>query len=115
METQDDDELVEGPDGVAGSRSALHRLLAHVPVLLKIYQAALLAVGVGVVGFGVLLLPLPGPGWLVIYAGVWVLSLEFPAAARALAVLRRWLRALVRFLRARRARRLREESQRGED
>jgi uncharacterized protein (TIGR02611 family) len=46
-------------------------------------------VGVGVVGtliiiVGIILLPLPGPGWLVIFAGLFVLSTEFEWAERLL-------------------------------
>ncbi len=46
-------------------------------------------VGVSVVGVvlivgGIVLLPLPGPGWLIIFAGLGVLSTEFEWAARLL-------------------------------
>lgn len=46
-------------------------------------------VGVSVVGVvlivgGIVLLPLPGPGWLIIFAGLGVLATEFEWAARLL-------------------------------
>lgn len=40
-------------------------------------------VGVSIIAVGIVLLPLPGPGWLVIFLGLGVLASEF-AWARAL-------------------------------
>ena len=45
--------------------------------------------GVGVVGtlvlvLGVILIPYPGPGWLVVFAGLAILAIEFPWARRVL-------------------------------
>lgn len=45
--------------------------------------------GVAVVAVGVVLLPLPGPGWLIIFGGLGILASEYPWAARLL----RWARA----------------------
>ncbi|MFQ5948942.1 MAG: PGPGW domain-containing protein [Acidimicrobiia bacterium] len=47
-------------------------------------KAAVAAVGGSVVITGVILIPLPGPGSLVILAGLAILATEFPAARRAL-------------------------------
>jgi uncharacterized protein (TIGR02611 family) len=48
---------------------------------------------------GVVLLPLPGPGWLIIFAGLGVLATEYPWAERLLASVKKvearwrtWLR-----------------------
>jgi uncharacterized protein (TIGR02611 family) len=41
-------------------------------------------VGVVLIGAGIVLLPLPGPGWLIIFAGLGVLATEFEWAARLL-------------------------------
>ncbi|OLR95064.1 TIGR02611 family protein [Actinokineospora bangkokensis] len=46
-------------------------------------------VGVGVVGtavlvLGIVLIPYPGPGWLVVFAGLAILAIEFPWAQRVL-------------------------------
>jgi uncharacterized protein (TIGR02611 family) len=38
--------------------------------------------GFTVVGAGIILLPLPGPGWVVIFAGFAILASEFEFAAR---------------------------------
>jgi uncharacterized protein (TIGR02611 family) len=51
-------------------------------------------VGVGVVGglivaFGVVTIPLPGPGWLTVIAGLFVLATEFAWAERLLEFTRR--------------------------
>ena len=51
-------------------------------------------VGVGVVGtlvvaFGIVTIPLPGPGWLTVIAGLFVLATEFAWAERLLAYTRR--------------------------
>lgn len=42
------------------------------------------ALGVAIIVMGVVLLPLPGPGWLIIFAGLGVLATEFEWAARLL-------------------------------
>lgn len=52
---------------------------------------------VGLVGFvvivvGLILVPLPGPGWLIVFLGVAVLSTEFPAAQRLVDRVRRVVR-----------------------
>lgn len=48
--------------------------------------------GVVVIAVGIVLLPLPGPGWLVIFAGLGILGTEYVWAARLL----RWVRERVR-------------------
>lgn len=84
-----------GDDPVADRYSAVHRALARIPLLLTVYRVAIASIGFAVLALGILLLPLPGPGWAVIFAGVWVLALEFPAAATARTVLIRWAGVLV--------------------
>ncbi|WP_431945913.1 TIGR02611 family protein [Actinacidiphila sp. bgisy167] len=41
------------------------------------WQVGVFLVGLAVVGTGVILLPLPGPGWVVIFAGMAVWATEF--------------------------------------
>jgi len=57
-------------------------------------------VGVAVVLIGLVLVPLPGPGWLIVLAGLAILSLEFEWAQRLLhftrTQLERWWRWLER-------------------
>jgi hypothetical protein len=50
-------------------------------------RLVVLVVGMALIAAGVALLVLPGPGVLVVFAGLAVLSTEFPAAQRA----KRWL------------------------
>jgi uncharacterized protein (TIGR02611 family) len=41
------------------------------------WQVGVFVVGLAVVGAGVVMLPLPGPGWLVIFAGMAIWATEF--------------------------------------
>lgn len=45
-------------------------------------KIAVIALGAVVIIIGIILLPLPGPGWLIIFAGLAIWSLEFGWAAR---------------------------------
>ena len=38
---------------------------------------------------GIILIPLPGPGWLIVFSGLVLLGREFPAARRASAWVKR--------------------------
>ncbi len=49
-----------------------------------IYRVVVGVVGTGIIALGIVLLPLPGPGWLVIFAGLAILASEFEWAARLL-------------------------------
>lgn len=65
-----------------------------------LYRAAVGLVGTSVVTVGLVLVPLPGPGWAVVFLGLTVLASEFrwaedllrSARARAAALSRRWQR-----------------------
>jgi uncharacterized protein (TIGR02611 family) len=48
------------------------------------FRVATAIAGFLVVALGILALPFPGPGWLIIFIGLAVLSLEFTWAGRAL-------------------------------
>jgi uncharacterized protein (TIGR02611 family) len=58
------------------------------------WRIAVTVVGVAVVVGGVILLPLPGPGWLIIFAGLGILATEYEWARRLLTFardqVRRW-------------------------
>lgn len=69
---------------------ASHRFLERFPPLLAIYRVGVGVVSVGTIALGLFLLPLPGQGWALVFAGVWLLSREFPAAGRVLVFLERW-------------------------
>ena len=66
------------------------------------YKLLVGLVGVLVVALGLVLVPLPGPGWLVVFLGVAVLGTEFPAAHRVTEFVRRQLRRARTWWRARR-------------
>jgi len=48
------------------------------------YRVAVGVVGATIIVIGIILLPLPGPGWLIIFGGLFVLSTEFAWAERLL-------------------------------
>jgi uncharacterized protein (TIGR02611 family) len=56
------------------------------------WRIAVTVAGVSVIIIGIILLPLPGPGWLVIFGGLGLLATEYEWAARLLA----WARGHVR-------------------
>jgi uncharacterized protein (TIGR02611 family) len=71
-----------------------------------VWRVAVTVIGVVVVAIGVVLLPLPGPGWVIIFAGLGILASEYAWAARLLKWVRntlvrwtRWLAALPLWLR----------------
>ncbi|MEU6849730.1 TIGR02611 family protein [Actinacidiphila alni] len=57
----------------------------------QIWRVGVFVVGLAVVAGGVLLLPLPGPGWVVIFGGMAIWATEFVWAQRVL----RWTRRKV--------------------
>ena len=50
----------------------------------RAWQVAVVIVGGALIVGGIVLLPLPGPGWLIIFLGLSVLATEFTWAARLL-------------------------------
>jgi uncharacterized protein (TIGR02611 family) len=61
-----------------------------------VWRGAIIVVGTVVILIGIVLLAIPGPGWLVIFAGLGILATEFAWAARLLGFVRaqvsRWTR-----------------------
>ncbi|WP_343056677.1 TIGR02611 family protein [Modestobacter versicolor] len=53
------------------------------------YRVLVGLVGAVVVAFGIVTIPLPGPGWLTVIAGLFVLATEFAWAERLLEYTRR--------------------------
>lgn len=49
-----------------------------------VWRIGVTVLGVAVIAGGIVLLPLPGPGWLIIFAGLGLLATEFEWAARLL-------------------------------
>lgn len=57
--------------------------------MLALYRVGVAVVGGLVLAIGVVLIPYPGPGWLVVFAGLAILAAEFHWARRLLGFLRR--------------------------
>ncbi len=56
------------------------------------YRVVVAVIGAAVVVGGVILIPLPGPGWLIVFGGLAILSTEFEWAGRLLDFARRQVR-----------------------
>lgn len=61
------------------------------PWLNGLYKIVVTALGVLIVVIGLILVPLPGPGWLIVFIGLTVLGSEYHWARRVLGWLRRVL------------------------
>jgi uncharacterized protein (TIGR02611 family) len=48
------------------------------------WRIGVTVLGVGIIALGIVLLPLPGPGWVIIFAGLGLLGTEYEWAARLL-------------------------------
>jgi len=93
------------PQGLfAGLRAAIGRSRG----VERVYRILVGATGAGVALLGLLLVPLPGPGWLVVFAGLALLGSEFAWARPLAAGLRRALERFWAWWRARREARRRD-------
>lgn len=63
--------------------------LAERPGLNAAYRAGVGVVGLAVLAVGIVTIPYPGPGWLIVFAGLGILASEFT-----------WAHRLLRFARA---------------
>ncbi|MEU5655872.1 TIGR02611 family protein [Streptomyces sp. NPDC047737] len=87
------------PDSATGDEQTAERELgSRAPryiqasrVLHLSWQVGIFVVGLAVVGAGIVMLPLPGPGWLVIFGGMAIWATEFVWAQLVL----RWTRRKV--------------------
>ncbi|MER8184303.1 TIGR02611 family protein [Kitasatospora sp. NPDC094015] len=77
----------DGAGRPAGSRAPA--FVRRSPALHRAWRVMIFVAGLAVVGAGVLLLPLPGPGWVVIFLGMGVWATEFTWAQRVLSWTRR--------------------------
>ena len=82
------------------TRAWIHR---H-PRLRTPYRILVGAAGLTVIVLGLILVPLPGPGWIIVFVGVAVLGTEFPAAHRITVSVRRLAHRVRQWWRARRDR-----------
>ncbi|MGY4856771.1 TIGR02611 family protein [Cryobacterium sp. AP23] len=85
---------------LTSSRAWIHR---H-PRIRAPYRVLVAVAGLAVITVGLILVPLPGPGWLIVFVGVAVLGTEFPAAHRLTQLVRRQARRVQEWWRARQER-----------
>ena len=64
-------------------------LLKSHRVAVYIYRVVVAVVGCSVVALGLVLVPFPGPGWLIVIVGLGILATEFAWAQRLLRMVRR--------------------------
>ena len=75
------------------------------PVLRRVYRVAVGVLGGAIAVGGLLLVPLPGPGWLVVFLGLAILGTEFAWAKRLAAFTKRQLARFWAWWQARRTER----------
>ena len=73
----------------AATRYGLRRFVARNRGLEVAYRVVVAIIGFAIIVTGLALIPLPGPGWLIVFAGLAVLSTEFAWAERLLHYARR--------------------------
>jgi uncharacterized protein (TIGR02611 family) len=71
------------------ARTGWRRRIAARRALDHPYRIAVGIVGALIVAAGIVAIPLPGPGWLIVLGGLFVLATEFPWAERLLEYTRR--------------------------
>ena len=74
-------------------RLGFRAFFAKHPALDATYRIVVGALGAAVMILGFVLIPLPGPGWLIVFAGLAILATEFAWAERLLTYGRRKLHA----------------------
>lgn len=104
------DEIVEGENPNHPIRQWLRGLRASVagkPRLNLAYRVLVAVLGGTIVIVGIILIPLPGPGWLTVFLGLAVLSTEYHWARRVSNFAKRQLARFWAWWNARRAQRRR--------
>lgn len=98
--------VTSGSDPRHPLRGFLRRCRAWVdryPKVRWVYRVAVGLLGTLIIVVGVVLIPLPGPGWLIVFLGVATLGTEFPAAHRVSAFMKRVFARALAWWRSRRA------------
>jgi uncharacterized protein (TIGR02611 family) len=67
-----------------GKRLGFRARIEEKPTLRRTYQVGVAVLGGLVLAAGVIMIPYPGPGWLVVFAGLAILATEFIWARRVL-------------------------------
>ena len=79
------------PPGIAVRRRSVRARVRALPGGWIAWRIAVTIAGAAVIVVGIILLPLPGPGWLIIFAGMGILASEYAWARRLL----QWMRGYV--------------------
>jgi uncharacterized protein (TIGR02611 family) len=92
-ESRESAESGESPEGAEGAepplRHPFRQFFARHRTLDVTYRVAVAVIGAAVVVGGIILIPLPGPGWLIVFGGLAILATEFEWAGRLLDFARR--------------------------
>lgn len=79
----------ESTDEAQGRWAQQRAKIAERPTLNLVYRIFIGVVGAIVLAAGIVAIPYPGPGWLIVFAGLGILASEFEWAHRAL----HWVKA----------------------
>lgn len=74
---------------VAQRRRRIRARIAANTTLDLVYRVSVAVVGALVLGVGIIAIPYPGPGWLIVFTGLGILASEFTWARRLLKFVRR--------------------------
>jgi uncharacterized protein (TIGR02611 family) len=72
------------PERSQGRLAVVRSRVRALPGGFLAWRIGVTVLGVAIIAGGIVLLPLPGPGWLIIFAGLGVLATEYEWAARLL-------------------------------
>lgn len=86
-EEKDDDGVL---DRVNERRRRIRAKIAANPTFDLAYRITVAVVGLVVLVLGILAIPYPGPGWLIVFAGLGILASEFTWAHRLLTFVRKY-------------------------
>ena len=98
------DDHTTGEDPAAAARERFHRLrqwrdgMRANPATRRIWRIGVGVLGTAVVAGGLVLVPFPGPGWLIVIFGLAILASEYEWAQRLLDFVRDNVRAWTRWL-----------------
>jgi uncharacterized protein (TIGR02611 family) len=89
-------EVMSAPEAPAGATrrrrvTAVRDWVRALPGGWLIWRVAVTIAGLVVIAVGVVLIPLPGPGWLIVFLGLGIWSTEYAWAHRLLVATRRLL------------------------
>ncbi|HYI33362.1 MAG TPA: TIGR02611 family protein [Glaciibacter sp.] len=104
------DDLLRDIDTGSDPRNPIRRFLSRCrawieehPRVRWAYRFGVAVLGLTVALIGLLLVPLPGPGWLIVFLGIAILGTEFPAAHKVGAYIKRMLVRFWQWWRSRRS------------